>query len=341
MKVDSPSLADIPRHELIRAALDLGIERPERLSPEDLRRQVRLASVEAKPQSGETKSSTGLFAVARNLLASVVERGLNLPDAARAIRETVRPSPRHRPPLPTVTLAQIYLAQGYPDRAKRTLEHVLEREPDNYKALELYERFAASSGATPASSDTTAEGSVNDPHRGEADAVRGESEAAPHSEPPVPSTRTSVTPGVAPPSQLWGERSQLLAAPRDALVLIEREAHVGRSEVQLYWELGPSNRRLFDRDAHAFELDVAFFSPGNPTPRRLSLSVRSAVGWADVEIVPREVVRACLRRTGSESVVLAVGLNVRAPESEGEAAETYRPRPRAYYADVIERARHA
>src|SRR5688572_25229571 len=127
-KPGSPSLSDIPRHELVAAALDLGIEQPEQLSPEQLREKIRAASSGAKP-GAHGLGKMALFAVARNLIASVVERGLNLPDAARAIRDTVRPSPRHKPPLPTVTLAQIYLAQGYSDKARRTLAQVIEREP--------------------------------------------------------------------------------------------------------------------------------------------------------------------------------------------------------------------
>lgn len=328
MKAEASSLSDIPRHELIRVALDLGIEHPERLSAEELCRRVRVASVETKPGANDTSSSRGLFAVARNLLASVVERGLNLPDAARAIRDTVRPSPRHRPPLPTVTLAQIYLAQGYAERARRTLEQVLEREPDNYKALELLEKLG------PTKQVPGEHGSATQPSSGagsESTDVEGDSER------PAPSGRTSATPGIAPTSQLWAD-PQGTCGLRDALVLLENASDSAPSQVQLYWELGFSTRRRFEQAAESVEVELAFYSPGTSAPRHLSLPVRSAVGWAEVEIVSGEVVRGCLRSTATRRV-LAVGLNLRAPhDRQARPAELFCPRPRAFYSDVVERA---
>ncbi len=90
--------------------------------------------------------------VAKDLLVRLVERGLNVPDA-RARRVELRPrtearaEPRagYRPAsaLPTVTLAEIYLAQGHRERALETLRSLLVREPDDKQARLLYERLSS------------------------------------------------------------------------------------------------------------------------------------------------------------------------------------------------------
>jgi hypothetical protein len=77
--------------------------------------------------------------VARRLLASVVERGLNLPDAAALIRGDTKlmAPPMAPPPVATVTLARIYAAQGHLDRAIGTLDEVLDSDPDHELARDL------------------------------------------------------------------------------------------------------------------------------------------------------------------------------------------------------------
>jgi hypothetical protein len=134
---DGPSKA-IPRHELIAVALDLGIDKPELLSEEELSRSIQQTSEgHALPAPVSGPLGKGWFGVARNLVASVLEKGLNLPTAARVLRETVRSVPPQRPPYPTVTLAQIYMAQGHNERAAATLQQVLRRDPSNPKAKRL------------------------------------------------------------------------------------------------------------------------------------------------------------------------------------------------------------
>src|SRR5262249_38446490 len=123
---------------------------------------------------------------ARDLLARVVERGLHLPEAARALRgASPDPWPPPPPPLPTVTLAEIYAAQGHFDRAIGVLDEVLAREPDHEGARELRGRLVEqarrrgrrgaepaaaagdTSGAAPAASSTgepeAKAGSVEEP----------------------------------------------------------------------------------------------------------------------------------------------------------------------------------
>jgi hypothetical protein len=138
---DGPSKS-IPRHELIALALDLGVDRPELLSDAELLQHISRASEggEAEPTGSVAPPATsarGWFQVARNLVASMLEKGLNLPSAARVLRDTVRTVPPQRPPYPTVTLAQIYIAQGHTQRAIATLQQVLRRDPKNPKARRL------------------------------------------------------------------------------------------------------------------------------------------------------------------------------------------------------------
>lgn len=314
MKRTGPSLSEIPRHELIAAALELGVERPEQLSIEELRDKIRAASeAEAVPER------VSLFSVARNLIASVVERGLNLPDAARVIRDTVRAAPRHRPPLPTVTLAQIYLAQGYTDRAIQTLLQVIEREPSNYTAAELYQRLTQRS-------DTQASSS------GGPSSSAGQAQATPtHG-----SEHHSVAPGPTPDSQLWFESGRSLTRGlRDALVLIERDAR----QITAYWEL--SDQHAEGLSQHPAEVRVLCYDGG--TPREINLPVRGSVGWALVELVDNELPRACLTVGGK---VVASAIQVRVSAASSAVGETFEPRKevvstcrtRGFWEDVVHRA---
>jgi hypothetical protein len=78
----------------------------------------------------------------------VVERGLHLPDAADRLRAALgsplpdvqRPEPQA---VPTVTLAEIYAAQGHNQRAVDTLRRVLEAEPDHGGARALLLKLEA------------------------------------------------------------------------------------------------------------------------------------------------------------------------------------------------------
>jgi hypothetical protein len=306
MKLTGPSLSEIPRHELIAAALELGIDRPELLSPEQLREKIRAAS------AGATKEVPGgrvsLFSVARNLIASVVERGLNLPDAARVIRDTVRPSPRHRPPLPTVTLAQIYLAQGYADRAIQTLVQVIEREPNNYTAVELYQRLTRSR-------------EQQQPGTNDAEGVTNSS-----------AENVSIAPGVAPRSALWHSPSDVVTrGVRDALVLLEREP----KQITVYWEL--SDRHGAQALDAAAEVKVLCYGGTGGDAREINLPLHAPFGWAVVELLDDEVPCACLTVAGR---IVATALRARLIEAPAASRPevVFSARGRAFWNDVVERS---
>src|SRR5690606_8615645 len=305
MKLTGPSLSEIPRHELIAAALELGIERSEQLTLEQLREKIRAAS------AGATKAELSLgrvllFSVARNLIALVVERGLNLLDAARVIRDTVRLFPRYRSLLPTVTLAQIYLAQGYTDRAVQTLTQIIEREPNNYTAVELYQRLTR----------------VRDEHNG-----RSAAESAPN--PNV--EHASIAPGLAPRSELWYVPGEpITRGLRDALVLLEREPR----QITVYWEL--SERHAAQLDTHPSEIRIHCYG-GTDEPREVVVPLHAAFGWAVVELLDDEVPCACLTVSGR---VVATALRARlleAPDA-ARAEVVFTARSRAFWNDVVERS---
>lgn len=144
--VDRGELEDLDRESLVVRAQAAGIRRARILTrPELIDELLRL---DPNADAAQLKKSRGFFGRARDLVARVVERGLHLPDAAERIRTmalgTMPPStvPRTEPQaMPTVTLAEIYAAQGHQQRAVETLRRVLEREPDHGAARTLLARL--------------------------------------------------------------------------------------------------------------------------------------------------------------------------------------------------------
>lgn len=130
-------LEQLARDALVARAEEAGVSRARILTRPELVDELLLRS--AVDQATKQRAR-GLFGRARDLLARVVERGLHLPDAADRIRSLGTPIP-NRPTapaaLPTVTLAEIYAAQGHRPRAIETLERVLAREPEHAPARTL------------------------------------------------------------------------------------------------------------------------------------------------------------------------------------------------------------
>jgi hypothetical protein len=132
-------LEALDREALIERASDTGVARPEVLTRDELISAIEdLEGTEDQPSS-ERGPQKGFLGRMRGVLAAFVERGLNLPQAAERIRAggTVE-DPM---PLATMTLAEIYLAQGYQDRSLTVLTEVLRREPGHQAALELQRRI--------------------------------------------------------------------------------------------------------------------------------------------------------------------------------------------------------
>lgn len=129
----------LSRPALLDQARRLGVERPERMTRVELRDEI----IRRQASEGDL-DARGLFGVARSMLASVVEAGLKMPDAARAIRgeANVDFPTVTRSPVATVTLAEIYAAQGHPGRARSMLKDVLKEEPDHEEARRVLDALA-------------------------------------------------------------------------------------------------------------------------------------------------------------------------------------------------------
>jgi len=141
--MDRSDLEGMDRESLIARAQDAGIRRARILTRPEL--VDELLRLDPAADAAKLAKSRGFFGRARDLVARVVERGLHLPDAADRIRTfgTLPPSvPRTDPQaMPTVTLAEIYAAQGHKTKAIETLRRVLEREPDHVAARMLLARL--------------------------------------------------------------------------------------------------------------------------------------------------------------------------------------------------------
>jgi len=138
-------LERLTREQLVAQAEQLGIPRPRVLTQPELVDEIIGRTTK---NDRERAKARGWLGRARDLLASVVERGLHLPEAARVLRPPKKEGedwPVPPPPLPTVTLAEIYAAQGHLERAIAVLDEVIAREPDHREARAMRERFTEQS----------------------------------------------------------------------------------------------------------------------------------------------------------------------------------------------------
>jgi hypothetical protein len=142
-------LERLDRDALIARAEAAGVARARILTRPELVDELLLRSA---TDDVTKERARGLFGRARDLLARLVERGLNKPATADRIRAVGRPVGRPTAPaaLPTVTLAEIYVAQGYRERAMETLERVLSAEPDHLVARALLDRLRDAAFPVPA-----------------------------------------------------------------------------------------------------------------------------------------------------------------------------------------------
>ena len=154
--MDRGELEGLGREALVVQAQAAGIRRARILTrPELIDELLRL---DPNVTAAQLRKSRGFFGKARDLVARVVERGLHLPDAADRIRTLSLGAPpphdsrvpRNEPQaMPTVTLAEIYAAQGHRARAIETLRRVLEREPEHTAARTLLARLEDSAYIAP------------------------------------------------------------------------------------------------------------------------------------------------------------------------------------------------
>lgn len=212
MDIEPDKLDGMSRDALIELARRLGARRPELMTRVELRDEIiRLGETD----ENKRRRARGFLGIARDLVAGLVERGLNMPDAAALIRgdPILEPRPRTEAPVATVTLAEIYAAQGHTDRALAMLEDVLAKEPDHEIARRMRTRVSREAAA---SSIQASPAPLPEP-----DDRR--------SEPPV------AMPVITPPPP-----APVPAAPAptvvDAVVTLVRD-----DAIDVYWELGEAS----------------------------------------------------------------------------------------------------
>jgi len=259
---DQSVLDQRSRPELIEEARGHGVERPERMTRAELKDEI----LRRTKTGAEQTEARGLFGVARAMLASVVETGLNLPDAASLIRGTTTFDARVSGPAPvaTVTLAEIYATQGHKKRALGMLDEVLREEPDHEIALRL--RRELSDEAAPPQDLTLVETNGIEVQTGQPPAV-AEAELDSFEQAPLESAGEV--------SESWVIRplaAENVVEPR--LVLLHTSYGV-----DLYWELTVAALERCGIDAtqgRAVVRGVAFRADGR-TPRREERTVPLAV----------------------------------------------------------------
>ncbi len=178
-------LEGLSRRELIEKAEGLGVGKADLLTRAELADEIVRRTV-ADPI--ERRIARGLLGIARDLVARVVERGLHLPDAAARIRGSERPSWMPvKPPIATVTLAEIYAAQGHRARALSVLDELLKSESDHAAARTLRDEIAAAATDEPAPLDQPESGEPSEPELSVAEPAPAPEPSSPEpSEPPEP-----------------------------------------------------------------------------------------------------------------------------------------------------------
>jgi hypothetical protein len=279
MAVERTNLESLKREQLVQRARAIGIERPEVLTRLELLDEILSASI---ADDKERKAARGLLGRARDLVARVVEKGLNLPDAAQRLRTLAPPMAAWRrapPPIATVSLAEIYARQGHEKLARKVLDEVLEHEPEHQYARMLRDRLEQA----PALADVPAPSpSPPSPE----DAVELEPAVPPAPKPTAARIAEPPEPARAPvaPSR---PTQRVAAFPLDDAVQLE----VLRGRARLTWQLRP---RSF---AHA----LATYPDGRLVVRLLRVHASWEGPRVDTDDVPVDALRGGMDRVLPDS----------------------------------------
>jgi hypothetical protein len=247
--MDRAELERLDREGLVMRAQAAGVKRARLLTRPELVDELLRLDPSIDPT--QLKRTRGLFGRARDLLSRVVERGLHLPDAADRLRAALgssspfpdvqRPEPQA---VPTVTLAEIYAAQGHKQRAMETLRRVLEAEPDHGGARALLVKleavdYVAPEPPLPPETDETAR-----------DEIGGNLVPAPRSESPEtesPATESAAeshTPAAVLDEPPTLRRNRPETGERDECVAIP----IGHDCSYVWWRLSAATLQLLADD---------------------------------------------------------------------------------------------
>jgi hypothetical protein len=163
--MDRAELERLDRSTLITRAEALGISRANILTRPELMDELLVRT--ARKDDRDLPRARGFFGRARDLVARVIEKGLHLPDAAERLRQVSvtasQLAARALPTVvPTVTLAEIYAAQGHRSRAIDTLRRVLEIEPEHGAAQSLLTKLETAPLTVPPRAPPPAEDESDD-----------------------------------------------------------------------------------------------------------------------------------------------------------------------------------
>jgi hypothetical protein len=269
MSMTRGELEVLDREALIARAEGAGVARARILTRPELVDELLLRSATDNATKARAR---GLFGRARDLLASLVERGLNKPDAADRIRAVGRPLPGPSAPaaLPTLTLAEIYVAQGYRERAMDTLERVLSAEPEHAAARALLARLRDASFpvASPKMAPEADEDDVGEP--------TGVAAAAPDASPPAAPPPSAEPAPPAEPSYMLDDSPLPPRYDVDECVAIA----VDPRTVYVYWEVREQTmERLGARSAAGITIRVVAVEPSWNGPQT---SIRDCVPGASL-----------------------------------------------------------
>jgi hypothetical protein len=273
-------LEALDRDTLVSKAEAAGVLRPAVLTRPELVDELLVRTAKDK-QAPEVKRARGFFGIARDLLARVIERGLNLPEAADLVREQPAPPRPVRSTssvIPTVTLAEIYATQGHKARAEETLRKVLEDEPEHEAARLLLERLQNADLPAPKfapESDDDAE------LENSAIAETSEKQADP-----------------SPPAEPMGMLDDAPLPPKydvDECVAIA----VDPKTIFVYWEIRDETRRRLERTRPggyvALRLLIIEGTWDGPRTTSRDVEVHTSVGdWFVRDLPPGAVVRAAI-----------------------------------------------
>lgn len=273
-------LERLDRDALVVLAEEAGVTRARILTRPELVDELLIRS---STDEASKRRARGFFGVARDLVARVVERGLHLPDAADRIRTLgFAPPPKRSAPaaLPTVTLAEIYAAQGHRERAVETLESVLGREPDHAAARALLTQLSDATFPVP--------------------------------EPPLPPEEEEPSASAATSSGAAQAQTSEPAAPKEPFGMLDDRPLPTRYDVDecvaipvdpttlyVYWEARESTLASVQRAAPqgSLALRVVVIVPtwDGPRSRTQDVAIDSSLGdWFVRELPPGSVVRAAI-----------------------------------------------
>ncbi|MSP24397.1 MAG: DUF4912 domain-containing protein [Myxococcales bacterium] len=326
-------LRSLTRPQLIDRATSLGVERAGVLTQAELLDEIVTRTT---PLSGRALVR-GWLGKARDLVTQVVSKGLHLPSAARVLRalplETrLAPPP---PPLPTVTLAEIYAAQGHVAKAVTILDQVLVREPRHELAAQLRERLAAQLGGVIVVPPVPEEPVYEEESEELEVAAVAATTSVPASEDATVAAMTATTSVPASEALDVAAMTATTSVPAsedttvasqpwlDEVVVLATDPRT----IYVYWELRPLRyaRILHERPSGRLVLRVVTFSVHPEGPVRVANDVEIEGVTGDVFVgglTPASALRTSIGwRTEADFTVLAAGAELDLPPYYFAASE--------------------